>query len=417
MLGIYLERVGQVVQDAGGQASRGMFYGIAVALFVYGWLSVNIYLPILPQLAAVFHTSSVAARLTITVFLLGFALTQLVWGPLSDRFGRKLVLIAGLAVGVIGAMLAGTANNIYVFVAARFLESLGLGVAPVLGRSMLTDALDRAHVAIAMAYVAIVVAVVPAVAPIVGGYIDLFLSWRGIFFFLALYGAALLSVCVLLLPETNRNRSPGLRATEVISEMEEITGNLRYVGYLLAYGLAYGTLVGYYAAAPFIFVTDLGFSTRAYGFLLIFNVVFYVLGASVSRVAVPKLGPDRPIVFALAAYVLASVIFFVLDFITTMNTLSVLLPMSVFIFGTGMVSPAANAGAMTLFKDKAGAATAMIGASIAIGGAISSGALSAVHITRLAELGAYIGASTLLSFVTYVALLQRGGTDDVGRHV
>ena len=398
-----------------GQTSRQVFYGLTVALFVYGWLSVNIYLPILPQLDPVFHTTSVVARLTITVFLLGFALTQLIWGPLSDRFGRKPILLAGLVIGVIGATLAGLANDIYVFMGARFLESLGLGVAPVLARSVLTDAFDRAHVAIAMAYVAIVVAVVPAVAPIVGGYIDLFFSWRGIFFFLALYGVALLALCAFLLPETNRSRNLGLKASGVISEMGEMVSNSRYVGYLLAYGLAFGTLVGYYAAAPFIFVTDLGHSSRAYGYLLIFNVVFYVLGASVSRVAVPKLGPDRPILFALAAYALASVIFFVLDFVTTMNTLSVLLPMSIFIFGTGMVSPAANTGAMTLFKDKVGAATAMIGVSIAIGGAIFSGALSAVHMTRLAELGAYVGASTLLSFAVYMALLRRGDADDAGR--
>ncbi len=141
---------------------------------------------------------------------------------------------------------------------------------------------------------------------------------------------------------------------------------------------------------------------------MIVNIVFYVLGATASRLAVPRIGTDRPILFALIAYAAAVMLLFVLDLAaTTMNAFTVLLPTCVFIFGAGMVSPAANTGAMTLFRDKAGAVTAVVGFSIAVGGAIFSGALSAVHITRLAELGAYVGASALVSFVLYVTLLRQ----------
>lgn len=163
-------------KERGVQTSRQVFYGFAIALFVYGWLSVNIYLPVLPKLESVFDTTTASAKLTVTIFLFGFSFAQLIWGPLSDRVGRKPVLLAGLAVSVIGAMIAAFATNIYVLSASRLLESLGLGAAPVLGRSVLTDTQDRTHVAIAMAYAAIVVATVPAVAPIFGGYLNLLLS-------------------------------------------------------------------------------------------------------------------------------------------------------------------------------------------------------------------------------------------------
>lgn len=187
----------------------------------------------------------------------------------------------------------------------------------------------------------------------------------------------------------------------------------RYAGYISVYGITFGTLVGYYAAAPFIFVSDLGYNAHEYGYLLIFNIAFYVIGATASRLAVPKLGTDLPIVVALAACALASVIFLILDFYTTMDTVSVLLPMSVYIFGAGIVSPAANAGAMTIFKDKAGAATAIVGFAIAMGGAIFSGGLSAIHITRLTELAAYVGISTLIFLAVYMVLRQ-GVTSDSG---
>jgi len=387
--------------------SRSFFYTVGVALFVYGWISVNIYLPVLPELEKVLGIGRSTASLTVTVFLIGFSLTQLIWGPLSDRFGRKPVLLCGLAISVAGAVLTATATSIEFFMAARILESIGIGVAPVLARSVLTDSLDHDHVAAAMAYTAVVVAIVPAVAPIIGGYLNLLWSWRSIFFFVAAYGAVILATCALRLPETIRNRNPDLRAGVVIREYREMLGNREYLGYIGSYAIAFGALIGYYAAAPYIFVSALGYTPHEYGYLLLVNVGFYVAGASVTRFLIPRVGTVRPIVLATIAFAITSIVLVVLELYTTLSTLTVLLPMCIFIFGSGLVSPAANTGAMTLFRDKAGASTAVLGFSIAVGGAVFSGALSAFHITRLVELGTYVGVSTLLSIATYVTCLRK----------
>jgi DHA1 family bicyclomycin/chloramphenicol resistance-like MFS transporter len=387
--------------------SRSLFYTIGVALFVYGWVSVNIYLPVLPRLEKVFEIGRSTASLTVTVFLVGFSLTQLVWGPLSDRFGRKPVLLCGLAISISGAVLTASANSIAIFMAARILESVGIGVAPVLARSVLTDSLDRDHVSAAMAYVAVVVALVPAVAPIIGGYLNLLWSWRSIFFFVAAYGAVLVMTCAFRLPETIRSRNRGLKAATVIGEYREMLGHREYLGYIGLYAISFGTLIGYYAAAPYIFVRALGYPSHQYGYLLLVNVGFYVLGASVARILIPKVGTVRPVLFAMIAFTTTSIIFLALGLFTTLSTMSVLLPMCIFIFGCGLVSPAANTGAMTIFRDKAGASTAVVGFSIAVGGAAFSGALSAFHITRLMELGAYAGISTLLCIATYLTCLHK----------
>lgn len=399
--------------------SRSFFYTIGVALFVYGWLSVNIYLPVLPHLEKVFDIGRSTASLTVTVFLIGFSVTQLIWGPLSDRFGRKPVLLCGLVISVTGVLLTGFANSIEFFMGARILESVGIGVAPVLARSVLTDSLDRDHVSAAMAYVAIVVAIVPAVAPIIGGYLDLLWSWRSIFFFVAGYGAVIVVTAAVRLPETIRNRNPGLKAATVVGEYREMLGHREYLGYIGLYAVSFGTLIGYYAAAPYIFVRALGYTPHEYGYLLLVNVGFYVLGASVARALIPKTGTVRPMVFAMIAFAATSILFVVLELFTTLNTFSVLLPMCVFIFGCGLVSPAANTGAMTLFRDKAGASTAVVGFAIAVGGALFSGALSAFHITRLMELGTYAGVSTLLCIATYLVCLRKpiGPTPVVESHL
>ena len=209
------------------------------------------------------------------------------------------------------------------------------------------------------------------------------------------------------LPETLAEKNPDLTASRVLGEYLELLDNRRYLGYICAYAIAFGTTIGYYAAAPYIFIRLLDYPPHEYGYLLFLNAVCYVLGATAARLLVPGLGTDRVIQMAIMVFTAASLMTIALEFYTHISTVSVLVPMSIFIFGSGLVSPAANAGAMTIFRDRAGASTAVIGFSIAIGGAIFSGALSAHHIARLGELGAYLGASTLASVALYIILLRR----------
>ncbi|MEO8440621.1 MAG: multidrug effflux MFS transporter [Spartobacteria bacterium] len=391
---------------AATQPSTGFFYGLTVALFFYGWLSVNIYLPILPKLEEIFDTTSQMARLTVTAYLLGFSVAQLVLGTLSDRFGRRPIIILGLALATIGAVLTALTSDIYSFTAARFLESVGLGVAPVLSRSILTDSLDRPHIAIAISYAVMASALTPAVAPIVGGYLDLFLSWRSIFFFLALYGCVLTTWIFFRLPETNKDRTPELRPSRVLSEYLAMLRTRQYSGYLISYGIAFGGLIGYYAAAPYLFIKVLGYRPHEYGYLLLINAAFYIFGVWTGKTIVVRSGSKRPIAFAILAYLIASLVFVVMDSFTDMSAVTILIPMCVFIFGSGLVSPAANSGAMSIFKTKAGASTAIIGFSIAIGGAFFNTGLSTVHISRLWELGTYVAIIALASAANYFINLQ-----------
>lgn len=399
------------LQRTASAASRPMsapfIYGIASALLVYGWLSVNIYLPILPELESIFNTTSQTAKLTVTVFLLGFALTQLVWGPLSDRFGRKAVLLAGLAISIAGVMLATLTTNIYLFMAARFLESMGIGVCPVMARAVLADTLDRARIATAMAYVVSVVAFVPGLAAILGGYLYLLSSWRMVFFFVALCGAGLWLLSRFRLQETSAPSTTRLTASEVAHGYVDMLKNGRYFAYVFMYCIAYGSVIGYYANSPYIFVNELGYTPHEYGYLLLFNAACYVLGASLSRLVITKAGIIRPLALSLIVYGLSVVLFFILELHSSMSAPGVLIPMSVFIFGSGLVSPAANSGALTMFKGKAGASAAVVGCAITIGGAISTGILSHFDITRLWQLALYVGIGTLLSLTTYLIFLRR----------
>jgi DHA1 family bicyclomycin/chloramphenicol resistance-like MFS transporter len=386
--------------------SAAFLTGYITVLFAYGWLSVNIYLPILPELEHVFDTSTRVAKLTVAVFLLAFACSQLVWGPLSDHLGRKPVLLVGLGISAVAAVLSGLAPNVELFVAARTIEALALGVGPVLGRAVLTDTVDRAEIATILAYVVTVVALVPALAPILGGYLALWLSWSGIFFAVAVYGAAVWLLTLLSMRETLRAGAPRRTFRQVIDNYRTMLRNGRYSAYLVIYGVAFGSLLGYYATTPYLFTRELGYTSYQYGYLLIFNVVFYIAGAQISRRIVRRAGVDRPILFAMIAYATSTVAFFVVELFVDLGTLSVLIPISIYIFGAGLVSPAANAGAMTLFLDRAGAAAAFVGFAISIGGALFSGALAHVHVRDLWQLGVYVAVITLVSSAIYFRFLR-----------
>ena len=403
-----------MTSDRGALPPRWIFYGVVIALFVYAWSSVNIYLPVLPELQKVFGTTDHLIRLTVSIFLVGYSVAQLFWGPVSDRFGRRPTLLIGLAVSAVGAAMAGVASDIYVFIAARFVEALGLGVASVLGRSIVTDALEQAELAVVLSYAAIMAAVVPAIAPIAGGYLNFFFSWHSIFFFLALCATTLFVCFWRLIPETNLNKIETLHPHHVARGYLEILRHRRYVGYVSLYGVTFGSVFGYYAAAPFIFTVELGYETRHYGFLLIGNAACYILGATVARLCVPKVGVDRTILFAMATIVGTAVLILALDLVTTMNTFSVLLPMCLFIFASGLVTPAANAGALTLFRERAGTSAAIIGFSTALGGAAFNAALSDVHISRLWQLAAYVAGAAIVCSAIYILMVHKRRSDEPG---
>jgi DHA1 family bicyclomycin/chloramphenicol resistance-like MFS transporter len=187
----------------------------------------------------------------------------------------------------------------------------------------------------------------------VGGYLALWFSWRGIFFALAIYGVGTWLLAGLGLKETLETRIATLRIGETLRGDAAMLGNLQYSAYLLVYGIAFGSLLGYYATTPYLFTRELGFASYQYGYLLIFNVAFYVAGVQASRLATRRWGIERPLMLAMIAYALSTAMFLVVEIFAELDTLSVLIPISVFIFGAGLVSPAANAGAMTIFRERA----------------------------------------------------------------
>ncbi len=384
---------------------RGLHYFIYI-LFIYGWLSANMPMPVLPQLFQLFDTSHTAIKLSVTVFLFGFAATQLIWGPLSDKHGRRKMLLAGFTITIFGALMAALSINIEMFLAARFIEAVGMGCGPVVARSIIMDSFNKKEITHVIAMSAVIVGIMPAVAPIIGGWLSMWLTWHSIFYFLVIYGIALWVFALMRLHESNLELDRELTPLKSLRVYRSCFQSRQFTSSLILYGLYYGLQLGYYTAAPFIFITHLHYSKEYYGGFMLFTVVSYMLGAYVSKHVLKVVSLRTMIFIAMMISILGLLLMVVFDFVAGLTTLTVIMPMMIVIAGSGAISPPVNTLAMSVFKTRKGAAAALLGFSMVGFSAIFSGIMALVHNDSLIPL---IGMLLLVNTVGFLVFFRFDG--------
>src|SRR5580704_8804789 len=185
---------------------------LLVAMTACGTLGMHVIIPALPATARALGMSIGRAQLTITLYLIGLAIGQLLYGPVSDRFGRRPVLLVGLSLFTGASVVTALAPNASVLIAARILQSLGGCAGLVLGRAAVRDGATADKAAGQLALLTLVMAMVPAIAPAIGGYLTAYIHWRASYVLLAMFGAATLAACALMMPETLTDVSGGRRS-------------------------------------------------------------------------------------------------------------------------------------------------------------------------------------------------------------
>ena len=215
-----------VVARSGGHHTA-LLIPLLGALAAFAPLSIDTYLPSLPQLASEFRATAGQVQLTLSAFFVGFALGQLCYGPLSDYYGRKPVLIVGLSVYAVTSLLCVVSSRIEALTVLRFLQALGGGAGTVIARAMVRDLYDRDRTARVLSMIMLVTALAPLIAPLLGGYLLHWSGWRAIFGLLATLGLVCLTVVVLLLPESHpperRHRD---RLTQLVHDYATVVGQL-----------------------------------------------------------------------------------------------------------------------------------------------------------------------------------------------
>jgi DHA1 family bicyclomycin/chloramphenicol resistance-like MFS transporter len=334
-------------------------------------LSIDMGLPAFPALTRELHTTAAGAGLTLSLFMAGFAVAQLVLGPMSDRYGRRPVLLAGLSLYAAAGCLCALAPSIGVLIGLRLIEGACAASGSVMAFAIARDVFEGASARQRLSYVTIVLTVAPVVAPALGSLALHLGGWRSIYGFLGVAGVALLASVFFGLEETRQR--PAVRFG-IVGGFARMVGHRRAFGYALTNALGFGALFAYISGSPMVLMGSLGVSAATYAQLFAIVSSGLMMGAWVNSKAA-KTGATSSLALALAlagSLVSATLLFGVL--LHGGVSLSRLLPLLVLhAFCRGISSPNATHGALEPMGEIAGLASAVVGCSQMAMAALSSG--------------------------------------------
>lgn len=381
---------------------------IVSAIVALGPLTISMYAPSMPSIAHALDTTTGMVQITFSIYLIGLAFGQLLYGPLSDRFGRRRILIVGLLIYVLGSAACFLAGSIEVLIAARLVQAIGACAGPAVGRAVVRDAYSRERAARVMALVGVALAVGPAVGPIIGGYLQIWLGWQAVFVALSAVGAILLMIVAARLPETNGDPDPSaLHPRRLVRNYASLLRDRTYLGYVAPAAVTLGGLFAFNAAGPFLLIDLVGLTPDQYGWTGLVTVTGYVLGSYLASRVSERIGLDRMIaastifIFAGAALMLG----FALGGSAGLAT--ILGPMALWVFGMGLALPNAMAGALAPFPRMAGAASALLGFLQMGAGALGSVAVARFDDGTAVTIGGLLVAMAIVGYLPFHLLIWR----------
>ncbi len=335
---------------------------IIAALVAIGPLSTDMYLPAFPALMKAFDANISQVQYTLSTFLVGFALAQLIYGPLSDRFGRKPVLIGGMLIFLFSSIAIAFADTIETLAWLRLLQAIGGSAGPVLGRAIVRDIHGPTEAARQFAFISTAMALAPAVAPILGGYLTIWFGWASTFLFLALYGLIATFLFATRLPET---APPGshhvLTLGHMLKNYSILLKHRTWPWYTLACSFVFGGLFSFLSGSSFVIIEFLGYPEEQYGLFFAMIVFGFMAGSLFAGRFVRRIGIDRLIGIGAIIAALAGSIMALLAAMEVYHIAAIIIPHMLYMVGVGIVMPQSIAGALTPFPNMAGTASAFLG--------------------------------------------------------
>ncbi len=376
-----------------------LFLSAAVAL---GPLSTDMYLPTFPLLAEVFSASVAEVQLTLSVFTFTIAVCQLGYGPLTDRFGRKPVLLAGFFIFTVASYACLGARNIEELILYRFLQALGVCASIVVPRAMVRDLFEREQAAKQLSRMGTIMGFAPAIAPVIGGYLAVFYGWHSVFVFLGTASLLMALTVAFLVEETHLSKDKNaLRPRYILGNYTALFKHPEFLAYALSGGLCFAGLFSFISGSPLVLIEVFGIPADHFGYYFGSVVVGFMSGTLVGPLLTQKGG----LIFALKIGTVISAVGGILMLALALGNVdhefAVIFPMMLYVLGLGIVLPQSQAGAMAPFPEKAGSASALMG-FLMLGFAALLGYLIAVFYdgTQMAMVSA-IGTMGVLSAAVF----------------
>lgn len=332
------------------------------ALTAFGPLSIDMYLPGLPAIARDLGAEPALVQLTLSLFFIGLAFGQALYGPLSDRYGRRRPLLIGCAIYVAASVACALAPSAPALIAARLVQAIGGSAGMVIARSVVRDYFDANESARVFSLLMLVMGLAPITAPLIGGQLLAFVSWRAIFWVLVGFGLLCLLAVVLFLPESlPAERRSGAGIGAALRIYGRLLADRQFLGYALAGGLTSAAMFAYIAGSPFVVIELYGVSPQQYGWIFGANALGLILAAQVNRRLLAAFD-GATIVSGTLLVSAGAALLLVLVAATGVGGLpALLIPLFVCIASGGFVGPNTTAAALVPYGQSAGSASALLG--------------------------------------------------------
>lgn len=374
-------------------------------------MAITIIVPSMPGLQAAFDSDYATVQLTLSLYLAAIAIAQPIVGLLSDRFGRRPVLLGGLAIFVVSSLLAVAAPNIESIIVLRILQGAGGCTGMVMGRTIIRDIYDRRQAASMIGYVTMAFAMAPMVAPSIGGFLQETYGWAAIYWFLGLFGLACLIFAWLDVSETNANPAQSIGVVSMLRDFGSLLGEPAFRLYAASGTLASAVFFSFIGGVPFVSEVILELSPTTYGLWFSLTALGYSTGNFISGRFAERIGIWRLIYYG-SWLMLVPIVILIILFGTGLGSApSLFIPMFFVGLANGVCLPGAIAGAISVRLDIAGAASGLMGslqtgvgaAFSALTGAVLAGGTSAMPLFYM------MAFATLASLVCAIMVKRAAG--------
>ncbi len=367
-------------------------------------ISIDMYLPAFPKIAGEFHISVEKVALSVSTYFLGFAIGQIIYGPLLDRFGRKRPLYIGMGLYIIASMACVLSGSLHIFLVARFLQAFSGCVAAVAAIAMIRDFFAVDESARILSLMILILGASPLLAPTLGSFIVTKFGWHYVFITLASVALILLVIVYFFLPEGHTpDESVSLRPASILRDFKSILLEPRFLFYVLAGSFSFAGLFVYVAGSPGIFMHEFHVSAKMYGGIFAFLSIGFIGGSQLNHYLTRRYSNEAIFKVILVIQLFASIIYLTAVYSNRLDIAGNMACLSVILFCAGLSYPNAVAIALSPFRRNAGSASALLGfLQIGIGGIISS-SVGILNFKEDLSVSLVIVISTAIAFLLFFA--------------
>lgn len=349
---------------------------VIVLVWALPQMSTDIYLPSMPSMAHYFSTNLSMIQYTIFYYTVGFSLGAIFFGPISDRIGRRPVILWSLVFAALGCLLALFANTLNLLYIARLLQGIALvGVGSTMRAVTKDICSDKEEMAKFGAVLGIVIPIASAMAPVIGGYIEQYSNWKFSFVFLLAYIIIFLIYTIKVLPETNLNKLER-PFKYLFLDYKEVLTSKRFLSYNLISTFAMCSMFAYITLSPYLLQVEVGLSPEKFGYTNLLISFTLIISSYINTKLIYHYGIDKMLRTGAIFLATGGVFFLLCGIFSIVNIYAVIIPMIIMVTGCGFIYPNASAGGLSIFDKSAGTAGAVYAFVQMIGGSLGSGFIS-----------------------------------------